>query len=506
MAEKASRAQKHITDRLREKHLRRNEFAGRDARAAAMHRPADARELAWQVLCAVFIEGAYTSLALAEAFKGAELTTPDRRLATTLVNGTVKACGTLDAYLGKLVARSLSKIEPRVLNLLRMGLYQLYFMDRVPAFAAVSECVKLAKKRCHKGVGGFVNGVLRNAIRYEENIRLTALPYKAPDAGAQEEKEWVRALSLYACHPEWLTRRFLEQFGETDALRLLTWDNEPPRMCLRANLLVTTREALLAQLEEAGCKARPSRYAPEGIILERAVSPEDLFNAAGRGAFYIQDESSMLAAHALAPRAGERVLDLCAAPGGKSTHIATLLALAERSEKLNARACGEVTACDVHPHKLGLIRGNAERLGLNNVHVCLQDGTCAREEWQEAFDAVLVDAPCSGLGVLRRRAEARWRKSEKALAQFPPLQLKLLHRAADYVKPGGRLLYSTCTIEPQENNEVAEIFLAEHSEYERLEFIHPRTGAAVTELQLLPWRDETDGFYIALFRRKERHD
>ena len=199
----------------------------------------------------------------------------------------------------------------------------------------------------------------------------------------------------------------------------------------------------------------------------------------------------MLVAPLLAAAPGMRVLDLCSAPGGKTTHIAQLM-----------QNKGELIACDVHEHKLELIAENAKRLDITCIEPLLNDATVERSEWLGAFDRVLVDAPCSGMGVLRRRAEARWRKQRKDLKLFPPLQLAILEQAAKYVKEGGRMVYSTCTIEQSENHYLVEEFLAKHSEWQRVPFVHPRTGEEVAELQLLPQVDEIDGFYICVLERK----
>ena len=200
----------------------------------------------------------------------------------------------------------------------------------------------------------------------------------------------------------------------------------------------------------------------------------------------------MLPAYVLQPQPGETILDMCSAPGGKATHMAALM-----QDK------GRVVACDIYPHKLKLIEENAARLQLSIIKTVLQDGTVFRADWKEKFDRVLVDAPCSGLGVLRRRAEARWAKTERGLEEFPPLQGKILENAAAYVKPGGALVYSTCTIEEEENTKQVADFLLHHTDWEQPGFTHPRTGKLVKELQLFPQRDQTDGFYVTLLRKRK---
>jgi 16S rRNA (cytosine967-C5)-methyltransferase len=238
-----------------------------------------------------------------------------------------------------------------------------------------------------------------------------------------------------------------------------------------------------------GYEAEVSPWCPAGIVMTKSPGLQMLVETFPQS-FYVQDESSMLPAMALAPQPGERVLDLCAAPGGKTTHIGALM-----------ENTGRVTACDIYPHKLKLIAENAARLKLENIKTELQDGCVFREEWEAAFDRVLVDAPCSGLGVLRRRAEARWTKTETGLRDFPALQQKILDNASRYVKPGGVLVYSTCTIEDRENRNLIEAFLQNHREWKQTGFAHPRTKKTVKELQLYPQRDGVDGFYLTVLQK-----
>ena len=265
----------------------------------------------------------------------------------------------------------------------------------------------------------------------------------------------------------------------------------PPVLSLRTNTLKTTRSNLLEVLKEAGFEAAPSKWCDEGIVCTKTAGLNVLMEKAP-DAFYMQDESSMLVAHAVCPQPGMTVLDLCAAPGGKTTHLAQLM-----------QNKGRIYACDFPPHKMELIKENAVRLGINIIEPVLMDASVFKPEWADAADCVLVDAPCSGFGVLRRRAEARWRKNKKDLKVFPPLQKAILQNAARYVKPGGRLVYSTCTLEQAENNLLVSEFLNANTEFEYAGFRHPLTGETINELQLLPQRDNVDGFYICVMRRKE---
>lgn len=440
--------------------------------------PPNARLTAIKIINRILKDGAYSNLVLNETLPQEGLNDLDRRFVTELVYGTVKTLGTLDWILEHFVSRPLQSLEPETRNILRLGIYQIYFLDRVPVSAAVNESVNLAKKFGHAGIVKFVNAVLRSSVRQKESLDW-------PDAGTAPLKH----LALTAYHPEWLLQRWEKQFGLEETARLCAFDNAPAPLSLRVNTLVTTREELLARLTADGFTAAASTWSPDGIVCTQIPSLKALFDKY-YNAFYIQDESSMLVGRILNPQPGSTVIDMCSAPGGKTTHVATLM-----------ENRGQVRACDVYPHKLELVKANAGRLGLKNIYTFLQDGTKLRPTWAGKADYVLVDAPCSGLGVLNRRAEARWIKTEKDLAEFPPLQLQILETAAQYVKPAGKILYSTCTLEPAENDKLVAKFLAAHPEWHLAGFKHPVTGAEITELQLLPQRDGIDGFYLALLQK-----
>lgn len=444
--------------------------------------PLTARSLALKIISAVFIDGAYANIALGRELSKSELSDYDRRFATELVYGTVKAKGTIDWILEQLSSRPLAKIEPYVLNCLRMGIFQIFFADKIPDSAACNESVKIIKSYMHEGVAKFTNGILRSAVRAKEN-KAIVYPEVKDDAKAY--------LSLKEFHPDWLVKRWIKQFGFDDAEKICQYNNLPPNVTMRVNTLVTDRDTLLKKLAEAGFEAEKSKWSEDGIVCSKTTSLtaflKDNFNA-----FYMQDESSMLVAGILAPQPGETVIDMCAAPGGKTTHIAQLM-----GNK------GQVYACDIHEHKLGLISENAKRLKIDIIEPMLKDATEFCPEWEGKADKVLVDAPCSGIGVLRRRAEARWRKTKKDLKVFPPLQTEILQNASRYVKPGGKLVYSTCTLEQAENHYIPAAFLENNPEWEYGEFKHPLTGESINELQILPQRDGIDGFYICVLQRKE---
>lgn len=442
----------------------------------------NARSAAAIIVQQVLVDGAYTNIAVNKFLRNNPLDDLERRLLTELVYGTIKAVGTIDWYLQQCVTRPLDKIEKEILSVLRISAYQLLYMDRIPDSAACNEAVKLARSLSNEGSAKFVNAVLRSLLRKQ-----AAGEFKFPDA----EEDDAGYLSLEYFHPRWLIKRWLGPYGREGVEKLLQFDNTPAPVCMRTNTLTTTRQQLLSDLEEAGAECHASKWSEDGIVCDRMPSLSSVF-AKLENAFYVQDESSMLVGSVVGAEPGMRVLDMCSAPGGKTTHVAQLM-----------ENKGEIIACDVHEHKLKLIAENAERLNISIIKPQLSDGTIFKPEWGKSFDRVLVDAPCSGLGVLRRRAEARWRKKRNELKLFPPLQLKILRNACRYVKDGGRLIYSTCTIEQAENHYLVEEFLQAKPEWQRVPFKHPLTGELVDELQLLPQNDGTDGFYICVLEKRQ---
>lgn len=441
----------------------------------------NARAVALKVIQDVTVRGAYANIALTkELAKQRELSGPDRRLVTELVYGTLKAQGTLDWALSHFLNRPLSKLTPVIRDILRMGVYQLLFLDRIPPSAACNEAVELAKRNGHIGVARFVNGVLRSLLRQPEKI---AYPDAADDAAVY--------LSLRHLHPRWLVERWLAQLGFEATEALCRFNNQPPPLSIRTNLQRISREALQARLAEEGVRCEPSLLAPEGLLLLEAP-PLTSLASFREGLYQVQDESSMLVAHVVAPQPGETIIDACAAPGGKTTH------LAERMQNK-----GTIWACDVHAHKMDLLQDNADRLGLQVIHPSCLDARDIGKTWPAQADRLLVDAPCSGLGVLRRRADARWRKEISQIEELTILQREILEGAAPALKVGGILVYSTCTVEPAENRQTIEWFLARHPEFELEDagslLPVPRQGEPM--VQLWPHIDGTDGFFLCRLRK-----
>jgi len=440
----------------------------------------DAREVALKIINEVVHNHAYANIALAREINRQKLTDQDRRFITELVYGTIKAKATLDWMIGFYINRPIDKIAPIILNILRMGMYQIFFLTKIPVSAACNQAVELTKKYGHLGTVKFVNAVLRNAGRTPEKI---VYPNK--------QTQIVKFLALTYFHPEWLVARWVKRLGAEATEKLCSINNMTPPLCLRTNTLKNTREELLDILENEGFIAEPSRWTTEGIVCHSSPALSTC-KSLREGLFQIQDESSMLVAHVLEPQPGDFVIDTCAAPGGKSTHMGALM-----------QNKGRIVSLDIHEHKLALTRESAQRLGITIMETLLLDARTVGSQYRGQADRVLVDAPCSGLGVLRRKADSRWRKEESMLAELPILQKKILNSAADCVKVGGILVYSTCTTEPEENQEVVESFLQC-----RKDFVLQQTSSFILTIghdadmvQLWPHIDHVDGFFIARLQR-----
>lgn len=443
-------------------------------------RPVTAREVALQVLTQVDEEGAYSNLQLNGALQRSGLTGPDAGLATELVYGTISRLSTIDYFLEQFVAKGLAKLQPWVRNLLRLSFYQLHYLDRIPPHAAVNEAVNIAKKKGHQGISGMVNGVLRNVLRRKDNLKL---PDHLPP---------LQRIALEHAYPEWMVGRWIKEYGEKEAEAICLANNEPPSVSVRVNRTKITRDELMRLMEDEGLNVQASALSEDGIIV-RSGGNMALTEWYRDGLLSIQDESSMLVAAAVDPKPGMKVLDCCAAPGGKSSHIA---------EKL--RGEGEVIANDVHPHKAKLIEDQASRLELDTIRTTTSDALELAEQYPpESFDRILLDAPCSGLGVIRRKPDLKWAKTPEDINGISELQQRLLDGVAGLLKPGGILVYSTCTIEKRENTQVVEAFLSRHPEFaeadqlQDLEHLNTALSRKGHGMQILPQDYHSDGFYIA---------
>ena len=436
------------------------------------------RALAMQVLQRVHAADAYANVALAETLREVQLTERDRRFLTELVYGTVKAGASLDYMIGRYVA-DLCKAQPAIRELLRLGFYQIFCMDRVPPSAACNTAVELAKKHGRRGADAFVNGVLRAALR-------------EPERAAFPTGRDARSLALRTWHPQWMVDRWIRSYGYERTEALCRCNNTSAPLSVRVNTLRTNRDALMAQLAAAGAQVRTSAWVPDGIVLAAHGALDELA-ALREGLAQVQDESSMLVAHVLGAEPGMTVIDACAAPGGKTTHIA------QRMEN-----CGRILAFDIYEEKIRRIEHNAKRLGISIIETQMRDAREIGAAYAEQADRVLVDAPCSGLGVLRRKPDARWKKSADDTKTLPPLQRDILARAAQAVKRGGILVYSTCTMEECENAAVVNAFLETHTDFalEETGAFLPMRKTAEHMVQIMPETDDgPDGFFIARMRR-----
>lgn len=403
---------------------------------------AEPRKIALDVLLRVDA-GAFSDLALDSALTALPQLEPrDRGLATELVYGTLRQRGRLDFALRRCCRQPLAKLEAKVLWLLRLGAYQILCLDRVPDRAAVHTTVELARREKLERATGFINGILRALGRQREEI-----PW--PDAAADPAGHLEYALSL----PSWLARRWLAELGPQEAIALAGALLSPAPFALRVNTTKISRHDYLQALQQAGHEGVPTHYAPEGVVLTvRGSTP---LPGGSEGWYQVQDEASMLIAHLLAPQPQETILDACAAPGGKTTHIAALTG-----------NTGRLLALDLHPQRVDLIVEGARRLGAKGVETRPWDLTTPPGFLAPAsFDRVLLDAPCSGLGVLRRNPEIRWRRGAADLPLLAALQRTLLGNVAPLVRPGGTLLYSVCTLTPEETTAVIDDFLTAHPEF-----------------------------------------
>lgn len=450
------------------------------------NKPTSAREVALDILVRVEQQGAYSNLLLNSTLQKSALSREDTGLATELVYGSISRMLTLDYVLGDFVSKGIAKLQPWVRNLLRLSLYQIMYLDRVPSHAAVNEAVNIAKKRGHQGISGMVNGVLRSVLRAGD------LPV-LKEGLSQEER-----ISILHSHPLWMVRRWAAEYGIEAAEAMCAANNEAPAVSIRVNTTMISRDQLLEQMQEAGLDASPSKVSPFGVVIKGGGNLA-LSSWYSDGYISIQDESSMLVAEAVAPEPGMDVLDCCAAPGGKSAHMGELM-----------KDSGKIYSNDLHEHKAKLIEDQAARLGLECIQTGSRDALELADSFAPAsFDRILLDAPCSGLGVIRRKPDLKWRKQPEDVASVAVLQGELLQSVSRLLKPGGVLVYSTCTTEQAENSVIIADFLKNNPDFVSGSFSSPLwsrlEGTALAEgegIQLLPQHFGSDGFYIARLERR----
>jgi 16S rRNA (cytosine967-C5)-methyltransferase len=380
----------------------------------------------------------------------------DRALAAEIVTGTLRWQRSIDHLAVHFARRPLAKLDPDIVLILRLSLYQLLHLDRVPASAVVDDAVDLARAARKPSATGFVNAVLRSTLREKHKLPLPARPAEGDRAAALDY------LGITHSHPDWLVARWLDRYGLEAAERWVRFNNDTPALTLRANRLETTRDALAAALTEKGVDTVPTRYAPEGL----SVTAGNPLREPSAGMFFVQDEASQLVPLLVDARPGERVLDLCASPGGKTTAMAADMegnGLGVRGQGVGGR--GGIIACDVRERRVRLLRDTVKASGARQIQV-VQVSSAGELPFAPEFDRVLVDAPCSGLGTIRRDPDIRWKRNESDLAPLASRQRTLLGRAAEVVKSGGRLVYATCSSEPEENEHVIEAFLAGHPSFQ----------------------------------------
>ncbi|GFE62322.1 16S rRNA (cytosine(967)-C(5))-methyltransferase RsmB [Geobacter sp. AOG2] len=443
---------------------------------------ANPRQSACQVLLRIAKEGGFADRLIDRELEKGHLTGPDRGLFPELVFGVLRRRGSLDHILAQLLDKPLDTLQPQALTILRLGLYQLACLDRIPESAAVNESVNLAKELVPRA-GGLINAVLRNYLRRKNDL---TFPDPASNPGA----------SIAARHsqPEWLVTQWLDQLDLPEAEALAEASSRQPPLTLRANTLRTTRDELLRLFTESGVSATPCAHSPHGIQVEGRHQLPTL-PGYREGLFAVQDEASQMVALLLDPQPGERVLDCCAAPGGKATHLAQLLANR-----------GELLATDISRAKLPVVREAAQRLGIDCLAVATADLHRPETLPTGTFDRVLLDAPCSGLGVIRRNPEAKWRLTPDDILRLAAAQKAMCANTATMVKDGGTLIYSTCSTSREENEEVVQDFLSRHPNYvlENLNELFPNYRELFTAAGMFrawPHRHGMDGFFAARLRK-----
>ena len=434
----------------------------------------NSREIALNIVSRVLDEGAYSNLVLSKELNESNLDDKDRALVTELVYGTIRRKNTLDTIISNFV-KDIKLMDKKVLNILRIAIYQMHFLDKVPEFAACNEAVELAKAISEQN-GKLVNG------SYTKN----------PD-DIEVSNGVVDRLAYQYSYEPWFIRMIYKQYGEKDGKRILSGLNQTPKVTVRVNNTKADFDEVYDRLEEMGYDVEEGYACPEAIIIRggRSIESNPLFI---EGAITVQDESAMLVAPLLDLEENDTVLDLCAAPGGKTTHIAELL-----------EGKGKVYGFDLHENKLSLIKENAERLGLNNIEVKEMDATKMDSLYVSSADKVLIDVPCSGIGIIRKKPEIKWNKTRKSLKELIPTQREIMENAWQYLKNGGTMIYSTCTLNKEENEDNVEWFLNKHKDAKVEKtflgnmdnFVYNADGS----LTILP-NEYMDGFYIAKIVKK----
>jgi 16S rRNA (cytosine967-C5)-methyltransferase len=463
------------------------------------------RQLAFVALRDVH-KGAYADVALDRVLHKAELSNADRRLLTDLVYGSVRRLRSLDALIDQLAKKKAHQQPPDLRTILHLGLYQLRYQERIPDSAAVNSTVQLAKENGFLGLTGFVNGLLRQYIRLSrgrgEGSRGTGgvgLIYPATDPLKLPENP-VERLGILHSYPDWIVEVWLEQLGLAETEQLCAWLNQPPAIDLRVNPLRSSIQTVEAAMQATGVSVSRVPHLPQALRLNGSTGPIQNLPGFNEGWWTVQDSSAQLVSHLLNPQPGEVVIDACAAPGGKTTHIAELM-----QDK------GTVWACDRAASRLRKLKENAARLQLQSIKIAVGDSRNLSKNAEfriSTADRLLLDVPCSGLGTLHRHADARWRQTPKSVQELSVLQKELLSQISAYVKPGGILVYATCTLHPLENEGVIQPFLKCHPNWRITPPLpdSPASAWATSEgfIKVWPHRHAMDGFFMVCLR-KENH-
>ncbi|MBH8554493.1 16S rRNA (cytosine(967)-C(5))-methyltransferase [Nostocaceae cyanobacterium CENA357] len=442
----------------------------------------NSRQIAFTVLRDVH-KGAYADVALDRVLQKTKLPDLDRRLVTELVYGSVRRQRTLDALIDQLATKKSHQQPQDLRSILQLGLYQLRYQERIPASAAVNTTVQLAKENGFSGLTGFVNGLLRQYIRLTDK---SADPLDLPENP-------VERLGILHSFPDWIVQVWLEQLGIAETEKLCEWMNQTPTIDLRVNPLRTNLEEVEAALQSAGILVRRIPRLPQALRLISSTGPIQNLPGFKEGWWSVQDSSAQLVSYLLDPQPSEVVIDACAAPGGKTTHIAELM----KDE-------GKIWACDRTSSRLRKLQENTQRLNLHSIEICTGDSRNL-PQFYHAGDRVLLDAPCSGLGTLHRHADARWRQTPESVQELAILQTELVVHISNFVKPDGVIVYATCTLHPAENEGVISAFLANNPDWriEPPQRDSPNWGYSTPQgwLKVWPHHQDMDGFFMVRLRK-----
>ncbi|CCQ50230.1 16S rRNA (cytosine(967)-C(5))-methyltransferase [Crocosphaera watsonii] len=443
----------------------------------------NARQLALKILLKIDRKNSYTDVALNRALNQSNLSSSDRSLCTELVYGIIRHQRTLDSLIDQLGKKKAQQQPPNLRRILHIGLYQLRYLDHIPPSAAVNTSVDLAKDNKLQRLSGVVNGILRQYIRTTQgNHDPLILP-----------NDTLKKLAIQYSFPDWIIETWLQKWGEETTEKMCHWFNQSPNIDIRVNPLKTNLETLQTQLTSAGVNVTPLGRFPCALRLKGKIGTIPTLPGFSQGHWTVQDTSAQLVSYFLDPQPGETIIDACAAPGGKTTHIAELMG-----------DQGTIFACDRTPSRLKKVQENAQRLELNCIETVVGDSRYL-QQFINKGDRVLVDVPCSGLGTLHRHPDIRWRQTPENIRELTSLQLEILNQAAQWVKPQGTLVYSTCTLNPPENQEIIQIFLSTHSHW-KIEPPNPHWAfspflTSSQWIQMLPHKQDSDGFFMVKLKK-----